>query len=254
MDEELQLRRRFERFSGPTDTDDWYEVLQFAERLRTQKVGRRATILSRRRRVILGAAFGIFLILTVAPALAIRADIFSFSSGEKAPAPVQSDFDSLDVGAPPGMAPGVAAQPRRVISIAGADGEHSLWLAPTRAGGFCVQVDQLAGGCDRDRQVPLAVEMARKTMASPILIWGSVLDDAVRSVVLEHEDGDTTAMALTRVTAPIGASFFLIELPEARERRGSRPVAVVARDDDGEVLIREAIPHGVVFTGHVPGK
>lgn len=249
-----ELRRRLDVMSEPSGAGDWRGVLRLAERLRDQTQeasGRGPTMFQPR--LIVTAVCGLLVILIVTPALAIRTDIFNFSGAERAPQAIQRDFGSLDVGAPPGMEPGVTAEARKVLSIRGADREHSLWVAPTRNGGYCIQVDQLGGGCDRDRQVPLAVEMGRRSMATPVLIWGAVLNDKASSVDLDYEDGRTDSLALTRVTPPIDASFFMVEVPRAREQKGLRPLALIARDTSGNILARDTIGPDVMFTGEFPG-
>jgi hypothetical protein len=241
------LRKRLQTMADPTGSGSWQEVLDLADRSQAPGGSRyRRRLLRSHLALTIGA--GVLLVLIVAPALAMRGDLLPFTSSERAPQAIQSDFDSLDVGAPRGMAPEVSADPRRVISIRATDGGHSLWVAPTRGGGFCVQVDQLGGGCDRDRQLPLSVEMGRRTMKTPLLLWGSVLYERARSVDLAYEDGETSTLAVKRVTAPIDAGFFLFELPNTHEQAGARPIAAIARDEDGDILAREVIFHGVVFT------
>jgi hypothetical protein len=118
-----------------------------------------------------------------------------------------------------------------------------------------MQVDQLGGGCDRDRQLPISVEMGRQTMNTPVLVWGSVLGDTVSSVDLEYQDGQTSTLPVTGVTVPINAGFFLFEVPTAHESAGSRPISLTARDANGNALARENIPvDDVLFSGRVPSR
>jgi hypothetical protein len=117
-----------------------------------------------------------------------------------------------------------------------------------------MQVDQLGGGCDRDRQLPLSVEMGRQTMKTSVLVWGSVLDEEVSSIELAYQDGETSTLIVTRVTAPIDAGFFLFELPQAHQQAGSRPIAAIARDGNGDIVARQGILPGVLFTGKLPSE
>jgi hypothetical protein len=250
MDE--YLRKRLETMADPTDSGSWQDVLDRADRIHLGR-GRRYEHRLLRSRLALATGAVLLLVLLVTPALAIRGGVFPFSSGEEAPQSIQSDFGSLEVGAPPGMAPGVSAAARRVASMRATDGEHSLWVAPTRNGGFCMQVDQLGGGCDRDRQLPISVEMGRQTRSTPVLVWGSVLGDTVSSVDLNYQDGQASTLPVTGVTEPINAGFFLFEVPTAHESAGSRPISLTARDANGNTLASENIPvDDVIFSGRVP--
>jgi len=239
MDKELQ--RRLHAMSESSDSADWGDVLRRANGRKASSAPRRGRILLRRPRLV-AAACALLVIMVVAPALAVRGDIFNFSSAEKAPVTVQKEFGSLDVGAPSGMAPRVSGQARRVLSIRTGDGGHSLWVAPTQNGGFCGQLDQLGGGCDRDRQLPFSLSIQQKTNATPVLIWGSLLLPDVASVETEYEDGHKDELALVWVSEPLDAGFYLAEVPKAREAAGLRPVAVVARDSDGDELARKQVP------------
>ena len=98
---------------------------------------------SRRQRLALAALAGvpILIALLVAPAFGLGRGVLPFFGAEKAPQPVVLDFTSLfSTGAPPGMDPGVIASETRKVGVWQFEGKvHTLWVAPTREGGFCFE-------------------------------------------------------------------------------------------------------------------
>jgi hypothetical protein len=134
----------------------------------------------------------------------------------------------MDVGAPPGMATGVVAgETRRVTTVRLSDGRHELWVAPTRAGGFCTLWTKLSGGCDRLGTVPLSVSYG----GQPFAVNGHADADYIDSVEARYGDGSTAPVDLAWVGAPINAGFFAFE-PGA----GRLPVELVGIGADGDVV------------------
>ena len=58
----------------------------------------------------------------------------------------------------PGIVPNAA---RKVTVVTLSDGPHTLWVAPTKSGGFCETWTGLWGGC-RSRQAPAGAPRAGK--------------------------------------------------------------------------------------------
>jgi len=76
--------------------------------------------------------------LLVAPALGLGIPGIDFFQAEKAPPEVVKQFADLAVGAPAGMDPqAIPGETRKVAVVTLSDGPHTLWVAPTKAGGLC---------------------------------------------------------------------------------------------------------------------
>lgn len=173
-------------------------------------------------------------ILVTAPALGLHKAVIRFFEGEKAPPRIERDFASLDVGAPTGMAPGViSTETRRVAAVELSDGIHVLWVAPTKAGGFCAAWSEAVGGCQAGAVAPLGV--SHGTLRPGLsFVSGEVDAEYVHRVEVILDDGSKVEPRIFWVSEPIGAGFFLYEAPEGRE-----VVRVLARSEEGEVIADE---------------
>jgi hypothetical protein len=186
--------------------------------------------------------------LLVAPAVGIRVPALDFWTAEKAPPKVVQDFETLSEGAPAGMDPGAIPGETRKVTLA--DGQ-TLWVAPTRYGGFCT-LGRPSGGCDKLGTFPLSVtwsaarvspeELTRRPMPMAIFdrISGHVKSKYVDAVEVRFADGDTYRLQLAWVSEPIEAGFFEYVIPAARRRAGHEIKSVVALDADGRVVTQEA--------------
>src|SRR5919106_2908130 len=218
----------------------------------SEPAGPRRRRMSRLRVALSLLAMAVAFVL-VAPALGLDLPVLDFWQAEKAPPRVVEDFDSLSVGAPPGMDPGaVAGEARKVTTTVLNDGPHTLWVAPTRSGGFCLTWTDGAGGCDKLGTVPLSVSwMAAGPLrasedAPPDLTPGSftrlsghVNADYADTVEIRFADGDVVRPDVTWVSEPIGAGFFIYDIPQARREPGHELSAVVALDRDGNVVAED---------------
>jgi hypothetical protein len=224
-----------------TGEPDWADV-----RRRAHKHGRRRVTV--RLAVAVGAA--LLAVLAATPALGLRGHIVQlFGSGEPAPAKVETSFAQMDVAAPPGMAPGViAGETREVARWPLSTGKTSiLWVAPTQAGGFCMEWSDAGGGCDRDRKLDFAPGMAipgevappGEAQKPPVLVTGDTLLHDAASVEIQFEDGDDARVPLVWVSPPIDAGFFLYELPVSHLEVGHLPTALVLQDTNGHELARD---------------
>ena len=225
---------------------DWSDV----ERRANARSGRRR---APRLRLVLACLALVLAFLLVAPALGIDLPVLDFWKAEKAPARVVEDFRSLSLGAPPGMDPAAFAdEARKVTTVVLDDGAHTLWVAPTRAGGFCLTWTNASGGCDKLGTVPLSVSwMARGPVPAggdglPALsatsftrLSGFVNADFVDSVELRFADGDVVRPDVTWVSEPIGTGFFIYDIPRERRVMGHELTAVVALDSNGQVVAED---------------
>jgi hypothetical protein len=235
---EQVLAARLGELQGPVGNPDWADVQRKARNLRV-----------RRRTSKVAAALAVALV-AAAPALGLRGHIVQlFGSGDPAPDKVVTSFAEMDVAAPPGMAPGViAGETREVARWTLSTGKTSiLWVAPTRAGGFCLEFSSFGGGCDRDRKldfspmlgIPGTIAPPGELQKPPVIVGGDTLLHDASSVDVQFEDGDDVQVPLTWVSAPIDAGFFEYELPVSHLGDGHRLSALVLQDANGHELARD---------------
>ena len=184
--------------------------------------------------------------LLVAPAVGIRVPILDFWTAERAPPKVVEDFESLAEGAPPGMDPGAISAEARNVPLA--DGS-TLWVAPTRGGGFCTP-----HGCDKLGTFPLGITWAASRLSSashgvphPLMTDFDLLEGAansryVEAVEIRFSDGDVDRPKLTWVSEPIHHGFFRYRVPVAHRSVGHEITSVVGLDEDGRVVVDATRP------------
>jgi hypothetical protein len=201
---------------------------------------RRSTI-----RIVLGLAALAVAFLLVAPAVGVRVPILDFWTAEKAPPKVVEDFESLAEGAPAGMDPQALPGETRKVPLAGGS---TVWVAPTRAGGYCTE-----HGCDKLGTFPLGITWgasklpARGHVPQPQITDFDILDGAVNSryvdsVEIRFRDGEVDRPNVTWVSEPIHHGFFEYRVPAAHRLPGHEIIAVVGLDADDRVVVNEALP------------
>ncbi len=239
------LHARFDRIRHDPE-GDWQDVV------------RRANGRSRRKRLAVVGALGAVVALGAPTALALRSTIVDFFQSEPAPRRLVLDFARMDVGAPPALANHVIYdQTRKIFQRRLENGETlTLWVAPNKRGGFCTALvgPRMAGGfgCLWERQ-PIAASISVRgplspggvTEGGPVLVAGSVAIEKAETIELHYEDGDIDRQALTWVSKPIAAAFFLFDVPEQHWRTGHRFDRLVVRDAEDRELHSEAVTfHG----------
>lgn len=225
------LRDRFTALADHGDDSDWLDVR------------RRARRAARRRALAVAAAAAAALLLLAAPAFGLHRVVVSFFESEPAPQRVQLDFARQELGAPKGMAPGaIADQTRKLIVLTAGGADTFVWVAPTRAGGFCTQWHVGAGGC-RVRGVGGPIGAGWMGRSEDLMfLYGAVLSNDAARLELRYEDGTATDVPLTWVSPPIDAGFYFLEIPPAHLQHGARASELVLYDDDGDVLATEKAP------------
>jgi hypothetical protein len=194
---------------------------------------------SSRRVLLIAAAIATAAVLAV-PALAWRFGVIDFSNAQPAPIHLVKEFASLSEAAPPGMDPRViAGETRRVGEIGG----HTLWVAPTKAGGLCYEWSGASGGCDALGTVPLGVSwLSAEPPFSPTRSFVSVDGFAharwVDEVVVKLDDGSMVHPRMVWISPPLDAGFFYYQAPKER-----RIEAVLGRKD-GEVVAGDTTGSG----------
>jgi hypothetical protein len=197
----------------------------------------------------------VFVAVLVAPAaLALRSTITDFFRSEPAPQRLVVDFERQDVGAPPHLENRVIYdQTRKIFERKLANGKTlTLWVAPNRRGGYCtlfVEQGRRGGfGCLWDKRPAISpgfevhgsISPEGVIQSGPVLVSGSVGEDQAETIELHYQDGDVERQALTWVSSPIDASFFLFEVPEEHWGKGHQFERLVLRDADGRELHSEA--------------
>jgi hypothetical protein len=187
--------------------------------------------------------------LLATPAFGLRDRIVNLFAAEqpeqqRPPEIIRRYFENM-YDARPNESTGVVAGKARVairLAIPGF-GHETLWVAPTRAGGFCSNV-----GCNRTRsrrfEVQVQIAGPTSTNSSPqpgsrnqhVFFLGDTSLPNARGIAIRFEDGSFERTPLVWVSRPIDAGFFLYLLPKSHWKPGKRPVAVVAEDAQGHRL------------------
>lgn len=234
---------------------------------RTRGTGRRFPW--SRRRLVTAAIVAVVIAVVATPAFGIGGLLLDligrtnvpFRQGKTAPYEVKRDFFDLSLFAPPGMGPqAIAAQTRRVAVYEIRGRTRVLYVAPTRAGGYCWIFTDAFGGCNnwrtphRGRSQPRAVnpyllgltwqDSAFRMDGKPphtTLVGGDILAQRARALEVEYEDGSATPIPFVFVSKPIAAGFFLHAIPSGHDRPGMRVRAVRVLDAGGQVLARQPV-------------
>jgi hypothetical protein len=204
---------------------DWGDVLGRAGLAGARRLPRRRAFL------LVGATALVGLAIAV-PAFGLAHSVIDWFSAPTAPEPAQKSFQSLDIGAPAGMAPGVSG-PARSVMDAQLDGKDAhFWVAPTASGGFCFLLEGYGGGCDRNRQLPLGWVVVGGT--SPV-IFGDTLPAGIDHVEASFANGQNVSIPVVYVSSPIDAGFFVYQLPGAGSPPEAWPATLEAVRGDGTV-------------------
>jgi hypothetical protein len=271
------LVERFSRIGHSEEQPSWNEVEERARALAllsraTQP--RQRTWTRRVQRAALVPAAILAAILVAAPALGLPQRVSKlFSSGEAAPPRTQLSFSTLDRGAPQSLATGVIpATARRAFEVELSQGARGiLWVAPTANGGFCemLQLVDADGtsrggsgpGCDNRRDatgygvtIPGPVTPSG-IQRGPVVVSGYATIAEAESAVIRFEDGTETKIALTWISAPIDAGFFVYGVAAANWESGRLPTSVRYVAADGHLVGDEhAIHLGPLASTRTPAE
>lgn len=181
----------------------------------------------------------------VLPALAFTNAIPRISdwfSNPRAPTSAIVLFAELGRGAPSGMDPRViASETRTLMRLTLADGTSvRLFLAPTRQGGFCLDIEGLGGGCDARREIPFNVgSAARRYPQGSAVVYGSALPAKAVETEIRPARGPSERVSLTRVSTPIDAGFFVVNI---RDPAHAFPLTVTFLDARGGKIVTKTVP------------
>lgn len=228
---------------------DWEAVVS---RAKASSNDVRATHSSRRgrgsRRLTWIAFAALLLLIAIAaPALGLGPPFLDFFSSKHASKRVVHQFALLNVGAPRGMSPKViSGQTRLVTTYHLRTGKaFPLWVAPTRAGGFCYLLGY-GGGCvapnasTHPRSGDLNMGQLDVGRLGSNVIAGSVANKQTAKLEVRFLHGSAAPLPVLWVGPPINRGFYFYQLTRRQQNPSRRPTAVVALSDKGGVLARAA--------------
>lgn len=217
---------------------------------------------------LLAATAAALVALAATPALGLVRDIIPFWGAAKAPQPVVVEFASMNTGAPAGMSPqAVANETRDIGQFSFAGRSHTLWIAPAKDGGFCLEWTDGWGGCKTDTTATLvwngdlilpadvpqpstkgwtpaqiAAEAGKlHNQAVPRWISGYVTAGQAHAVEITFSDGTTITPPITWVSAPINAGFFAYDIPPQEQTTDDHLINVQALDSKGHLVAEQPL-------------
>lgn len=134
----------------------------------------------------------------------------------------------------------------------------TLWVAPTKDGGFCTSPGSCYGPDVRsdDRlnlQVCLCGRVAPdgEILAPPVVLEGGTTNERATSLLLRFEDGKSQPIPLVWVGEPVNAAFFLYGVPKQHWQKGRLPTTLtMLAANGGELDTREV--NGMTTKGQFP--
>lgn len=241
------LDLRFAALADGTDDSNWSEVAGRAREL---------AMPSRRRRVVFALAAALVIAAVAAPALGLRGQVVRlFSGADRAPERVQRHFAGVQ------REIGSRVEAKRAIKVLDSRvAPHTtwtVWLAPTRQGGYCASVGGKNGrgtfycnGAERYDRLSVDVGLYGRVapdgeiLSGPVVLDGGTSNPKADSLVLRFEDGESVSIPLVWVTAPVNAGFFVYGVPEKHWRSGHLPTTLTMLSAGGEKLDEREI-HGI---------
>jgi hypothetical protein len=192
-------------------------------------------------RVVPLVAFAALIVVGAASASAPRRIDVAFATAPLGP---RSTFASIARRATlPAIV--LAARARRVGVIRW-NGERSLLVAPTKAGGFCESLSGPYGGTgcfsgtrQRNRLDPGLTGDA----SGPIAFNGRFFDSRATQLKVRYADGHGIVVPIIWVSKPVDAGFFVFAIPDAHRRPGHRPLTITLSSAKGIQLARVQLPH-----------
>ena len=214
-----------------------------AQHLRAEISGDEKYGVGRTRAMAIAAAgLALLAVLLATPSFGLRDSIVHVfaAANQRPPELIQTYFKNNGTT---GVLPGKAREAIR-LSIHGY-GTKSLWVAPTRSGGYCTMF-----GCNphRERPFDVSMEVTGPNSKSPprpgsrdlhVFIEGATPLRGAARVAIRFGDGNSVRTPLVRVPKPIGAGFFVYELPKDHWDAGKRPVSLAVESADGKELARD---------------
>jgi hypothetical protein len=242
---DLLIRARFDAVANSRDDGDWTDVLARAhgKEIPVERSLRRGGFWRRvPARVALVAAVVALVAVVTAFAFGWPQRIVDFFSAPPAPTNVKSFVGTFGLGAPPGMDPrAIPGQTRKIMTARFFGRLNTLYVAPTKSGGFCELWSGWGfGGCVAAESPPTLRPSPRGPLGVDFgpghLVHGWVRLGATRTVEARFADGTTATILPTWVSAPINAGFIAYRVPRSQWDRAHALTSVVALDANGRVI------------------
>lgn len=240
---DTELAARFRPLSDPLDDQSWIEVVARARAARRH-----------RRRVPIAIAAALASAVVIAsPATGVRGQIVRLF--DRSGPPPQHVVTSFDEWNGPELRAGVQAS--RAIKVLDArvlpDTTWTLWVAPTKNGGFCISTGACYQG--RFRYDRLGVEVSLRGVApdgeiltGPVILSGETTNSKADSLLLRFEDGESQSIPLVWVGKPVDTAFFLYGVPKPHWQPGHLPTTLTMLSAGGDKLDTREI-HGITTKG-----
>jgi hypothetical protein len=199
--------------------------------------------------VLVAAAIVLAATLLATPALGLRDGLAHlFGADKPAPDVIQRYFTNEDPLGVKGLLP---AKARLVSGLAiPGFGHVTIWAAPTKDGGFC----STAGSSSECKPHGTARFDATLLVAGPtsrrspdpreprdvhVIVRGVTVVRGAANLAAHYEDSTVDRTPISWAGKPIGAGFFIYEIPKGHWDPGTRLVALAVENADGRVLTRD---------------
>jgi hypothetical protein len=213
------------------------------------ELGRKPERTHRRRTALVLVAAAVLLgaTLLATPALGLRDGLAHLFGADKPPPNViKQYFTNQDPLGVKGLRP---AKARLVSALAiPGFGHMTIWAAPTKDGGFCSTAasssDCKPHGTGKFDTTISVIPLSRHgNYDNPrdvhVIVRGVTLAHGAASLAAHYEDGSVDRTPISWAGKPIGAGFFIYEIPKSHWDPGKRLVAVTVENADGQVLARD---------------
>ena len=238
------LSTRFAPLADPQDDQSWAEVVAHARALRRHR---------RRVPIAIAAALASAVVIA-APATGVRGQIVRLF--DRAGPPPQHVVESFaQWNGPKFRARVEAGRALKVLDARVApDTTWTLWVAPTKDGGFCMSTGTCYQGPFRYDRLGVEVGLFGSVapdgeiLSGPVVLSGETTNDKADSLLLRFEDGDHESIPLVWVGKPVETAFFLYGLPKQHWQPGHLPTTLTMLSADGNELDTREI-HGITTKG-----
>jgi hypothetical protein len=247
IDFESDLSVRLGALADARDDQSWSEVVARA----------RAARRHRRRVPIAIAAVLASAVVIVSPATGVGGKIIRLFARDDPPP--QQIVDSFAEWNAPQVNAGV--QPDRAIKVLEArltpNRTTTLWVAPTKDGGFCTSRGWCEGDDFRYDRVGVGVCLCGRVaqdgeiLAGPVILEGETTNERANSLLLRFQDRERQSIPLVWVGAPVNTAFFLYGVPERHWHKGHLPTTLTMLASDGDELDTQEVS-GITIRGSFP--
>jgi hypothetical protein len=244
---ESDLSVRLGALADARDDQSWPEVVARA----------RAARRYRRRVPIAVAGVLAFAVVIASPATGVGGKIVRlFDRAEPPPQRIVESFAQWN-----GPQFRTRVQAGRAIKVLDArltpNATTTLWVAPTKGGGFCTSSGWCSGGDFHYDRLSLGVCLCGRVaqdgeiLAPPVVLEGATTNERAASLLLRFEDGESQPIPLVWVGEPVNTAFFLYGVPERHWQKGHLPATLTMLSADGDELDTQEV-HGITTKGQFP--